>query len=283
MERFTLSAFADEAADSLEEQMDFLEKMGIRHIEMRNVDGRPLVKHSAAETEALRRRLDARNFSVSAVGSPLGKIPVNEDFKPHRALFRHTLEIARILGTGYIRVFSFYIPEGDDPARWRSEVIRRWEVFLDDADRTPVVLAHENEKKIYGDTAARCRDLLDASGGRARAAFDPTNFIQCGEETYPGAFELLRNDIAYLHVKDARRQDGRVVPAGQGDGRIREILGGLGKAGFTGFLSLEPHLGGYDEMADLAADSPWRELKDPRQRKFAVAVEALRREMEAAG
>lgn len=283
MARFTISAFADEAASSLEDQLDFLERCNISHIEMRKVDDRQLVDHSLAETEAIRRRLDKRGFRVSAVGSPLGKIAISDDFKPHLALFRHTLEIARILDTAFIRMFSFYIPEGEDPARWRGEVISRWEQFLEAAGDRPVTLVHENEKRIYGDTAARCLDLLEALGGRAGLAFDPANFIQCDEEPYPAAFEMLRKHITYLHVKDARAADRRVVPAGRGAGRWPALIGSLRDDGFSGFLSLEPHLGSYDELADLAPDSPWRTLADPRKRKFAVAVEALRAVLAEAG
>jgi sugar phosphate isomerase/epimerase len=43
-------------------------------------------------------------------------------------------------------------------------------------------------------------------------------------------------------VKDALAATGEVVPAGQGDGELRETLVALRDSGFAGFMSLEPHL-----------------------------------------
>jgi L-ribulose-5-phosphate 3-epimerase len=125
------------------------------------------------------------------------------------------------------------------------------------------MLLHENEHSIYGDTAARCLDLLESLAcPYVKATFDPANFILEGEETYPYAFELLKKHIAYLHIKDAVYADRspRVVPAGQGDGRLKDILMALHRSGFAGFLSIEPHLnenlpGGGPGRFKIAADA----------------------------
>jgi sugar phosphate isomerase/epimerase len=45
-----------------------------------------------------------------------------------------------------------------------------------------------------------------------------------------------------LQVKDAIAATGEVVPAGRGDGQVREMLAALRDSGFDGFMSLEPHL-----------------------------------------
>ena len=36
--------------------------------------------------------------------------------------------------------------------------------------------------------------------------------------------------------------EGRVVPAGEGNGQIRELMAAAQASGYDGFLSLEPHL-----------------------------------------
>ena len=106
-----------------------------------------------------------------------------------------------------------------------------------------MVLLHENEREIYGDTAERCLDLLDSLAcPYVKATFDPANFVLDGEETYPYAFNLLKKHIAYLHIKDAIRKEHTIVPAGEGDGHLVEILTALKQTGFDGFLSIEPHL-----------------------------------------
>src|ERR1035438_8419825 len=111
------------------------------------------------------------------------------------------------------------------------------------ASERGLVLAHENEKEIYGDTAERCSDLITSVGSPAlRATFDAANFVQCGVRPFSQAYHLLRPYLVYLQVKDARAATGEVVPAGQGDGEVRETLAALRDSGFSGFVSLEPHL-----------------------------------------
>jgi sugar phosphate isomerase/epimerase len=243
MGKFMISAFADEIDPSLDVQMDVLDRYGISHIEMRGVDGRNITEYSIPEAKVLKARMDARGFMVSAVGSPIGKIGIRDPFEPHLALFKHTLDIADVLQTGYIRLFSFYLPAGEDPALFRDEVMRRWSAFVAAAEGRGVTLLHENEKGIYGDVAVRCLDLIDTMHcPYLKATFDPANFVQGGEETFPEAFRLLEKHVAYMHIKDALYASGNVVPAGEGEGKVEEILKALQSADWNGFLSLEPHL-----------------------------------------
>jgi sugar phosphate isomerase/epimerase len=278
MGNFILSAFADEIGDDLRLQMDVLEQHGIRHIEMRGVNGKGLVEHSLDEAREIKKQLDLRGFRISAVGSPIGKISITDNFEPHLELFRHTLGIAKIMEAPYIRMFSFYIPQDADPASHRDEVIRRWREFVREAAGSGITLLHENEKGIYGDTAERCRDLLRALDcGYVRATFDPANFVQCGVETYPHAFELLKDYIEYVHIKDALAGSYQVVPSGQGDGRVKDILMALKQQGFNGFLSIEPHLGSFTGLATLEPGTPGADLPEGGPRLFAVAVSALKK------
>nr|MBO2495109.1 xylose isomerase [Clostridia bacterium] len=278
MSKFLLSAFADEIDPDLKVQMDVLEQHGIGYIEMRGVYGRSIVEYSLDEVKDIKRKLDERGFKVSAVGSPIGKIGILDDFQPHLELFKHTIEIAKILETGYIRMFSFYIPRGDDPAKYRDEVLRRWEEFIKVARGTGLTLLHENEKGIYGDTAERCLDLMEALGcDYVRFTFDPANFVQCDVETYPHAFNLLKDYIAYMHIKDALYSNHSVVPAGYGDGRVKDILAELYDMGYEGFLSIEPHLGKFAGLEQLEQGMVDPNLPEGGPRLFGVAANALKK------
>lgn len=283
MSKFTLTAFADEICDGLDGQMDALERHGIRFIELRGVDGKNVSSLTLEEAGDVRRRMTARGFAVSAVGSPVGKTFIDDEFGPALAQFKHVAALAKALGTRYIRVFSFYIPEGDDPARWRDEVLRRMRAMADHAEREGIVLLHENEKAIYGDLPERCADIFGAVNSLALwATYDPSNFVQCGARNYPDAFRLLRGRIRYVHMKDSVYAaksgeaagadagfDTHVVsdahrPAGRGDGNCREILRDLWREGYEGFLSIEPHLINN------------RDIPGGPEEKFAVAAEALK-------
>lgn len=250
MAEFILSAFADEASPAVDAQIAALKVNGLTHLEPRNVDGKNVADLTADEAKALRKRLDDAGIGVSSVGSPLGKIGVRDDFEAHMEQVKRCVETACILGTENVRMFSFYIPAGDDPAIYRDEVIDRVGRMVEAGRPAGVRMCHENEKGIYGDIAARCRDLLDALPD-LYCVFDPANFIQCGQKVDEG-YALLKDRITYFHVKDAIMETGAVVPAGKGDGCVAAVLRDAhdsmdGKV----FLTLEPHLTVFDGLAAL--------------------------------
>lgn len=277
---FVLSAFADEIDSDLSVQMDVLESYGIHYIEMRGVNGKNVSELTLGEAKEIKKQLDARGFKISAIGSPIGKINITDEFAPHLQLFRNVIAIAQILDTRYIRMFSFFMPEGEDPARYRAEVMRRWKEFIKAAEGTGLILLHENEKDIYGDTPERCLDLLKTMDcSYLKAVFDPANFVQCNVTTYPDAWELLKDEVVYLHIKDALSSDHRVVPSGCGDGKVREILTALMARGYEGFLSLEPHLESFEGFAGLErnAVSISSDEATDRPGKFGMAYRALQK------
>ena len=238
-----LSGFADEISPDPAEQLATLAAESITHLELRGAWSVNVADFTAEHLAAFRSAVDGAGVRVSAIGSPVGKIPVGAPLPPELERMRRVAEIAGELGTAIVRVFSFYIPAGEPPGRYRQQVIDRMGALARIAEDRGLVLAHENEKQIYGDTADRCADLITAVGSPAlRATFDPANFVQCGVRPHSEAYALLRPFLVYLQVKDALAATGEVVPAGEGDGQLRETLTALRDSGFTGFMSLEPHL-----------------------------------------
>ena len=219
--------------------------------------------------------MEAAGISVSSIGSPLGKIGIQEDFAPHLDKLKRTLEIQKELGAPYVRMFSFYIPQDQNPADFREEVLDRLGRMVEEAKAWDSVLLHENEKDIYGDNASRCKELMDAFyGPHFQAVFDFANFVQVGQETLP-AYELLKPYVTYVHVKDAQWGTGTVVPAGQGDGHVGEILADLIGGGWKGFLSLEPHLTDFAGLAALEQDPQKRGSALDGKAAWKLALDAL--------
>jgi len=168
---------------------------------------------------------------------------VTNPFGPHLERFRRALRAADVMEAPYVRVFSFFIPEDQEPGHYREEVIDRMGIMAGEAEDSGVTLLHENEKEIYGDAPSRCLDILAGVGSPAlRAAWDAANFVQCGVRPYKEGYASLRPYVEYVHVKDALSGSDRVVPAGEGDGQLPETLSALRASGFDGFFSLEPHL-----------------------------------------
>jgi sugar phosphate isomerase/epimerase len=259
----TLSGFADEISPDLDVQLDTLESLNIKFLELRGVWGKNVLALDDTELDRVKAELDKRGIGVSAIGSPIGKAPIDNDFEEYKGLVKHAIDVANRLGSSYIRMFSFYCNDRDTD---RDTVMSRIQEMADMAKAGGVVMLHENEKGIYGETAVQCQDLHQTIKGDAfRATFDPANYVQAGVKPFDEALPLLKPYIEYYHIKDAIMDTGKVVPAGQGDGQVRELMAAAKETGYDGFLSLEPHL----RVAGHSSGFSGPEL-------FATAVKALR-------
>lgn len=271
--KFELAAFADEAGSELEKQIAAMKENGISYLEIRGVDGENISNLTIEKAKEVRKRLDDAEIGVWSLGSPYGKINIEDDFAPHLDKFCHGLELAEILGTKHIRLFSFFMPEGKNPADYKDEVMERLGKFIEKAKGSDILLCHENEKAIYGDIASRCVEI-HKTFPELRAVFDPANFVQCHQDTKE-AWELLHPYVEYMHIKDAKA-DGFVVPAGMGEGNVPYLLSQYqGK-----ILTLEPHLSVFDGLANLEREGEKTEIDAFRyaseREAFDAAVKAVK-------
>ncbi|MBQ7548718.1 MAG: TIM barrel protein [Clostridia bacterium] len=252
MAYFVFSAFSDESGEkTLGGQIAACKANGITHMELRGFGDGPSVNSITPEdARAMKAELDREGMKVSSIGSCYGKIGIGDDFAPHFEAYKNTVEAARILGAKYIRIFSFYFNKGDDYASLKDVVFRRVEAMADFACENGLIPCHENEKGIYGDIPERCLELLEACGGRLRAVFDPANFVQCGVDTLK-AYDMLEDYVEYFHIKDAFYKDGSIVPAGEGDGSLRELIKRFAQKDGERVLTLEPHLKVFDGLGSL--------------------------------
>lgn len=237
-------AFADEADAYMTRQVAAMVRNGLQGLEIRGVDGENVSKITPHKAREVRAMLEDHGLSTWSVGSPIGKVRLDEDFDAHMDQLRYVLDLADILGAKNVRMFSFYTQQHDGV---KNQVIDRLGMMLEEAKDTGIALCHENEKGIYGDTADHCMELLSALP-QLHAVFDPANFVQCGEDTLR-AWELLKDRVRYLHIKDAL-PDGSVVPAGKGDGNIPFIVKDyLARGGRE--MTLEPHLAVFEGLKGL--------------------------------
>ena len=240
---WTLSGFGDEIDADPVVQLAVLQGLGAQHIEVRSAWGVNVVDLDDDQLETLAGLIRERGMAVSAVASPIGKVDVTGDPADEVARLRRAVAAAHRFGSSYIRIFSFYRPAGVAVADVRDAVLTRMRALADVAQAESVVLVHENEKDIYGDTPARCLDIIESVGSAAlQVAWDNANFVQVGVRPFTDGYAMLRPHLAYLQVKDAMQATGVVVPAGEGDGELRDTLTALRDDGYSGFASLEPHL-----------------------------------------
>jgi sugar phosphate isomerase/epimerase len=250
---WTLSGFIDEISDDFSEQCKVAAGLGLSYVEVRSAWGTNILDLDDAQLATVRETLAEHGLKVSSIGSPIGKISIDDEFPPHLERMQHAVEVARTLGAPYIRLFSFFIPDGTEPDTWRDEVLSRMSALADVAADADVILVHENEKDIYGDIPRRCLDIVTSvSADHLQLAWDPANFVQVGVRPYAEGYAMLRPHVSYIQVKDAQLADGTVVVAGAGDGEVVETVRALRADGFDGFFSLEPHLGEYTAYGALS-------------------------------
>lgn len=247
MSNIKIYAFSDEASPSIDAQIDALLRNGLDGMEIRNVDGVNISDITKEKAKEVKTKLDAHGLSVWSIGSPIGKINLQDDFEKHMEKFKHTLELSEILGAQNIRLFSFFMPKDRPESAFKDEVFARLERFVEAAKDYDIALCHENEKGIFGDVPERCLEI-HKQFPEIKAVFDPANFVQCGVDTVK-AWALLKEYVHYMHVKDAL-EDGFVVPSGKGIGNVQRIAKDFIAHGGKEF-TVEPHLKVFDGFEQL--------------------------------
>ena len=248
-EKIRLYAFSDEAGGEIKKQIAAMKRNRLCGSELRGTEFGNVSDLSAEKAREISRMLSEEGLSVWSLGSPLGKIGIDDPMPPEIDKLKRTLETADILGATNIRMFSFYIPKGRRPEEYRNKVIDRLCEMSEAADtlHTGITLCHENEKGIYGENAECCLDILKSVPDIV-GVFDPANFVQSGVDTLE-AWSLLKDRIRYLHIKDAL-SDGRVVPAGKGIGHVAEIAAEYIELGGRR-MTVEPHLTVFSGLSAL--------------------------------
>lgn len=250
---WTLSGFGDEIDTDPRVQVAVLKALGASHIEVRSAWGVNVVDLDDDQLDSLGEMLRTQRMGVSAIASPIGKVDVSLEPDHEVQRLRRVIRVAHALGSSNIRIFSFYRGEGIPAENVRDDVLVRMGLLAAEAAKEGITLLHENEKAIFGDVPERILDMVESVGSPAlRLAWDNANFVQVGVQPFTDAYSMLRPYVDYLQVKDAVAATGRVVPAGAGDGELRETLTALRDDGYSGYASLEPHL---DEAFELGGFS----------------------------
>jgi sugar phosphate isomerase/epimerase len=265
-----LCAFADEAADSLDEQIAELKKHNIKLLELRSIDKKNVSEFTDEEAIAYSKKLKDNGITVWSIGSPLGKIDIS-NADEHMKTVKRVCEIAKIFEAKRIRMFSFY-----NAYEKNDEVFDALKRMSEIAKKYDVILCHENEKEIYGDIFSRVEEIMAQNIENMRFVFDPANFIQCGVEI-PSAIDKLFDKTDYFHIKDVVSSTGELVPSGYGDGFIEGIIEKITKSKKDFVLTLEPHLNVFSGYAKI--DNTEMKLKfqyKSTAESFAAATNALK-------
>ncbi len=282
MAKYYLSAFADESGKELDNQIAALKRNRIRFIELRGLETGPIDAQSDYTAKEVKKKLDDNGIGISALGSRLGKTDIKGFFSYSLESLRRLCELCHILGAERIRMFSYFIPEGENPRDYREEVMDRLQKLCDYAKTQGIRLMHENEAAIYGEKMEEVLDIhktVPDLGG----IFDPSNYRRADVDQALTVQKVMPY-IDYLHIKDCMN-DHTIVPAGYGDGLIGETICHHNEL-FQGdsFLTLEPHLFKFHGYSDI--DKSELKVKfsfKDRNESFDFAVKSLKEVLEKNG
>ena len=243
---FTLSAFADEISPDPQEQITVLKQCGVRHIEFRSILKTNVLDLSDLQIAEFKSLLAKEGFRLSAIGSPIGKVHIDEPFEPHFKRFERAIELCKAFDTPNIRVFSYYPPEGTDwnqaEATHGQAVFDRLAATVRLAEKAGVRLLHENEHRIYGDSPERVRRIFEKVSSLAlRSVYDAANYVFCGYDALKG-WETTKDVTAHFHIKDWIAGEAHGCLAGSGQGRWAAVITDAVARKYDGFATLEPHL-----------------------------------------
>lgn len=241
-----LAGIGDEAAHGLLGQLTALERLGWNAIELRSVDGVAIADLDDASFTAVAETLAANGTCVVAVDSRIGgwSRPASSPFVDDLAELDVLAARCQTLGTRYVRVMSYpneVLPNDE----WERRVFARLSVLAARATRAGLVLLHENCAGWVGGSAERALRLVrEVDSPGFGLLFDTGNGVPYDYDAY----ELLTrvvDHVRHVHVKDAEGSAAYHTYRlpGEGAARVADCLRVLIEHGYTGALSIEPHLG----------------------------------------
>ncbi len=249
----------DEAGGPLAHQIGATRDLGWDRIEMRGVEVPGFTKGNFhdipdAAFDLAVRDLEAARIQVHCFGSTIMNWAktVDTPWDVTVAEVNRCIPRMKRLGTPFVRIMS--LKPADEAYQTPrivfdrvSEVTRR---FLDEG-LTPV---HENCMNHGGMSWQHALELIDKCPG-LKWVFDTANPVFNADRSKPKPWpqqdpwefwEHVRDHVVHLHVKDAiwnpAKKDADYHWPGEGEGRVRDILNDAKARGYSGGVSIEPHM-----------------------------------------
>jgi sugar phosphate isomerase/epimerase len=257
-----LTGIADEAGASLDVQIKAHQTLGwdsieARVIEINGVKGN-LHEIPEASFEQVCAQLQAANMAVSGFGSLIGNWAkkIQDDFTITTAEIDRAIPRMQRLGTKIIRVMSYAVCKTDSGAdlaeQFEPERIRRMRDIKQRFDDAGLTMVHENCMNWGGMSVEHVHRINDAIPG-LKWVFDTGNPVFIDDRQRPGhkqdswdMYQAIKPHLAHVHIKDGRwvaeKNDAVYTYPGEGEGQVDRILADLVSSGYTGYISIEPHV-----------------------------------------
>lgn len=244
--------------DNFSKSLDWIAEQGLKYIEVRVVDGVNISNMTDEQVAAVRSQIEAKGLTVTAIASPLYKCAldptrpvasgdvfgqVEESVEAHHEKLSRVIAIAKMLGAGGIRIFSFW--REIDPDLYFDDIVAHMKKAAAVAEKEGILLLQENEPACNGGFAEEVSKIVRAVASPAmKVLWDPGNEAYGGRPAFPEGYGFVKDVLAHVHIKDAYvRPDGtsRCVPVGSGNVPFIAQLRALAEDGYEGMFTIETH------------------------------------------
>ena len=248
-----LGVTTDEIDDDVVTAAKFLREYGLGWAEVRNIWGPYNTAQPMEKIREARGIFDQNGIKVSIDDTAFFRIPLPpESAEGQRildeqwALLNASMERAKALGTGKLRIFAFMASGGGTPPD--KSYARMYELLGEAARRAKpggFRLAVENLGAGCVATGAQAAEMLKrVKADNFGLVWDPNNAGEAGEQSFPDGYHKLDPArIFHVHLRDYKHENGKVVWTAVGDGEFDNLgqIRALLKDGFKETFTLETH------------------------------------------
>ncbi len=278
-----LSAFADEASPSTTDQILALQTGGIKWIDPRTVDGHNITELPLETATEVAKAYAAADIRVNMFGSPIGKTDIADPIELEIQRLEHLARLKDIFDCNRVRIFSFYNAQDQSKEQFETIALDKLKQLIDAAKTLGLVLYHENETDVFGDHPDDVLEIAELRGDQFKLIYDFANYLRTGADPVDTWEELAPYTDAF-HFKD-QCEDGQHVPIGFGDTAARAILKDAVRRGWSGPVTVEPHLTHSEAVlvTNVSGSGDTRMADLPPAETFNVACQAARELIEDLG
>lgn len=249
---FRKAIISDEISDDFEEAARQAARFGLEALEIRNVWGKAPHELSDGNIAKINEIAKKYNLKICAISSSVYKADIDSqsEIEEHYERLRKSAALAVATGARYVRGFTFWRKyELADVLQKIVSELKKASEIISEYGR---ILVIENEPATPVATAEDFKVLFDKIDfPNVKINWDPGNQLYFdGGKTipYPNGYELIKENIEHVHLKDSFLEN--CVKLGEGLLDIKGQLTALLRDGYDGFVTLEPHFtAGDDSMS----------------------------------
>ncbi|PAV31678.1 xylose isomerase [Virgibacillus profundi] len=253
-----LGVITDEVSPNIMEALDWIKGKGLKHVELRRINDKNIIDLGDNEIRHLLQEIEQRGLYVSCISSPVFKCKLDpsrtvasgdtfgqdeESVESHYLKLNRAFEIAKLLKTDKIRIFSFWREQ--NPSDYEDEIVDHLKRAANLAEKEDILLLLENEGACNGGYASEVsRMAKKVNSSNLKVLWDPGNEEHGGRSAFPQGYEAVKGLYGHVHLKDAYiGTDGqpKCVPIGDGNVPYLEQLQAIDRDGYQGLFTIETH------------------------------------------